>query len=54
MLSIIILSMVFILIAIRRIGRINLQIWKIMLFGAIAVLVTGQISPMNATKSIEH
>ncbi|MEM4724122.1 MAG: SLC13 family permease [Candidatus Hadarchaeum sp.] len=48
----IILVVVFLLIAIRRVGRISLQMWQIMLFGAIAVLVTGQISPMDALKSI--
>jgi len=50
--TIIILAVVFILIAVRRIGNIRLQIWQVMLFGAIAVLVTGQITPMNALKSI--
>jgi len=49
---IITLAVVFILIAIRQIGNIKLQIWQIMLFGAVAVLVTGQISPANALKSI--
>jgi Na+/H+ antiporter NhaD/arsenite permease-like protein len=49
---IVILAVVFILIAIRRIGNIRLQIWQVMLFGAIAVLVTGQITPMNALESI--
>jgi Na+/H+ antiporter NhaD/arsenite permease-like protein len=49
---IIVLAVVFILIATRRIGNIRLQIWQIMLFGAIAVLVTGQISPVNALLSI--
>jgi len=49
---IIILIIVFILIAIRQIGNIKLQIWQIMLFGAIAVLITGQISPKDALKSI--
>jgi Na+/H+ antiporter NhaD/arsenite permease-like protein len=49
---IIILITVFILIAIRQIGSIKLQIWQIMLFGAVAVLITGQISPINALKSI--
>jgi len=53
MLSIIILAIVFILIAIRRIGKINLQIWQIMLFGAIAVLLTKQISPLNALRAID-
>lgn len=32
MLSIIILAIVFILIAVRKIGKFNLQIWQIMLF----------------------
>jgi Na+/H+ antiporter NhaD/arsenite permease-like protein len=49
---IIVLAIVFVLIATRRIGNIKLQIWQIMLFGAIVVLVTGQISPLNALLSI--
>ena len=49
---IIVLAIVFILISIRQIGSIKLQIWQIMLLGAIAVLVTGQISPADALKSI--
>ena len=50
--SIIILAIVFVLIAIRKIGTIKLQIWQVMLFGAIAVLITGQITPVDALKSI--
>jgi Na+/H+ antiporter NhaD/arsenite permease-like protein len=49
---IIVLAIVFVLIATRRIGNIKLQIWQIMLLGAIAVLITGQISPVNALLSI--
>jgi Na+/H+ antiporter NhaD/arsenite permease-like protein len=49
---IIVLAVVFILIATRRIGNLRLQIWQIMLVGAIAVLVTGQFSPVNALLSI--
>ena len=49
---IIVLAIVFVLIATRRIGNIKLQIWQIMLFGALAVLVTGQISPLDALNSI--
>jgi len=49
---IIVLAAVFVLIATRKIGNIKLQIWQIMLFGAIVVLATGQISPMNALLSI--
>ncbi len=52
MIPIIILAVVFTLIAIRQVGNITLEIWQIMLFGAIAVLITGQISPTDALKSI--
>ncbi len=52
MISLIVLLVVFVLIAVRRIGRLRLQIWLIMLAGAFAVLVTGQISPLNALKAI--
>ena len=49
---IIVLAIVFLLIATRQIGNIKLQIWQIMLFGAIVVLITNQISPYDALKSI--
>ena len=52
MISVIVLFIVFILIAVRQIGNIRLQIWQIMLFGAIAVLLTGQITLIEAFKSI--
>ena len=52
MISVIVLLIVFILIAVRRIGRIRFQLWQIMLLGAIAVLLTLQISPLKAAKSI--
>jgi Na+/H+ antiporter NhaD/arsenite permease-like protein len=52
MVSIIVLLVVFVLIAVRRIGRFRLQIWQIMLLGALAVLLTGQISPAKALKAI--
>jgi Na+/H+ antiporter NhaD/arsenite permease-like protein len=52
MVSIIVLLVVFVLIAIRQIGRFRLQIWQAMLLGAVAVLVTGQISPAEALKAI--
>src|SRR3989337_291118 len=52
MISLIILGVVFLLITFRRIGNLRLQIWQIMLFGAIAVLVTGQISPLDALKAV--
>ena len=43
---------VFVLIAVRQVGDIRLQIWQIMLMGAVAVLVTGQISGLDALRSI--
>ena len=52
MVSIIVLVVVFILIAVRQIGRFRLQIWQAMLLGALAVLVTGQISPADALQAI--
>ena len=52
LIPIIILAVVFVLIAIRQVGNIRLQIWQIMLFGALAVLITGQISPLEGIRSI--
>lgn len=52
MIAILVLILVFILIAIRQIGNIRLQIWQIMLFGALIVVITGQISPVDALRSI--
>jgi len=43
---------VFVLIAIRQIGRYNLKIWQIMLGGALSVLITGQISLPDALHAI--
>jgi Na+/H+ antiporter NhaD/arsenite permease-like protein len=53
MIPLIILLIVFVLIAVRQIGNVRLQIWQIMFLGAIAVLITGQISPQNALGSID-
>jgi len=52
MIPIIILIVVFILIAVRQIGNIRLQIWQIMVLGALGVLFSRQISPGAALKSI--
>lgn len=52
LLPIIIVLLVFALIAIRQVGRVRLHIWQIMLGGAIAVLLTGQISPTEAVQAI--
>jgi Na+/H+ antiporter NhaD/arsenite permease-like protein len=49
---IIVLSIVFVLIAVRQVGRFRIRIWQIMLGGALAVLVTGQISVPAAVEAI--
>jgi Na+/H+ antiporter NhaD/arsenite permease-like protein len=49
---VIVLVLVFLGIAIRKIGRFTLRIWQIMLIGAVTVLVTGQISPLSALRAI--
>lgn len=51
-LPLIILAIVFLLIAIRQVGRVRLPIWMIMLGGALAVLVTGGISLPDALHAI--
>ncbi|MBI4186818.1 MAG: anion transporter [Chloroflexi bacterium] len=52
MVSIAILLAVFVLIAVRQVGNIRLQIWQVMLLGALGVFFTGQISIGQAAKSI--
>ncbi len=37
------LAIVFLLIAVRQVGNIKLQIWQVMLAGAVIVILTGQI-----------
>ena len=49
---IIVLLAVFVLIAVRQVGNIKLQIWQIMLFGALAVLLTGQITILDSIKAV--
>lgn len=49
---IIVLLVVFVLISVRKIVSVSLKIWHVMLFGALAVLVTRQISLIDALKSI--
>jgi Na+/H+ antiporter NhaD/arsenite permease-like protein len=46
--SIIILLAVFVLIAVRQIGNLKLKIWQIALGGAVAMLLTFQLSPIQA------
>lgn len=49
-----ILAVVMTLIACRQIGRVRLPIWIIMLGGAGAVLLLGDISPLNAIHAINY
>ncbi len=49
---IIVLSVVFLLIASRRVGGLKLRIWQTMTIGALSVLLLGQISLENAIKSV--
>jgi Na+/H+ antiporter NhaD/arsenite permease-like protein len=51
--SIIVLAAVFLLIAVRRIGHFRFDLWQVMLLGAAAVLVTGQIAPLAALRAID-
>ena len=52
MISIITLAIVFLLIAVRQVGNIKLQIWQIMLLGALVVLISREISPGRALQAI--
>jgi Na+/H+ antiporter NhaD/arsenite permease-like protein len=46
------LAAVLVLISARQIGNLKLQIWQIMLAGALVVVLTGQISLYNAIRAI--
>lgn len=50
--SLLILLGVFLIIAFRNIGGIPVKIWHAMAAGAVLVLVTGQISPLEAMEAI--
>lgn len=49
----VILSIIFLLIAVRQIGTIRLQIWQIMLGGAVVLLTLQQISLQEAFHAID-
>ncbi|MCI0497507.1 MAG: anion transporter, partial [Thermoplasmata archaeon] len=53
MVPIFVLAVVFLLIAFRRVGRVKVQIWQAMSIGALAVLATGQIGPLDALAAID-
>lgn len=48
----VVLVIIFLLIAVRKVGSVDLRIWQVMLLGAAAVLVTGSITPLDALASI--
>jgi Na+/H+ antiporter NhaD/arsenite permease-like protein len=52
MFAIIVLALVFLLIAFRKLGPLRFEIWQVMLLGALAVLLTVQITPLEALRSI--
>ncbi|MFZ2405570.1 MAG: SLC13 family permease [Methylobacter sp.] len=51
--SVLTLAAVFVLIAVRKIGRFNIRIWQSMTGGALAVLAAGEISGLDALKAID-
>jgi Na+/H+ antiporter NhaD/arsenite permease-like protein len=51
--SIIVIILIFILIAVRKIGRFKLELYQIMLLGAVLVLISGSISIKDAILSID-
>ena len=53
MFPLLILLAVFVLIAVRQVGRFRFQIWQVMCAGAAAVLLTGGIGPAAALKAID-
>jgi Na+/H+ antiporter NhaD/arsenite permease-like protein len=52
LIPVIVLLLVFTGIAVRKIGRFTFRIWQVMLLGAVAVLLTGQVSPSSALRAI--
>jgi Na+/H+ antiporter NhaD/arsenite permease-like protein len=49
----VVLCIIFLLIMVRQIGPVRLQIWQIMLGGAVIVLTAGSISPGEALRAID-
>jgi Na+/H+ antiporter NhaD/arsenite permease-like protein len=50
--AVIVLAAVFLLIAVRQAGGFTIRIWQVMLAGALAVLLTGQIALSDALRAI--
>ncbi|MGA1819895.1 MAG: SLC13 family permease [Thermoplasmatota archaeon] len=53
MIALVVLGIVILLIIVRRVGNLKLGIWQIMGLGAMAVLLTGQISLPDALRSVD-
>jgi Na+/H+ antiporter NhaD/arsenite permease-like protein len=53
MLPLIILSLVFLLIAVRQVGKFRFEIWQVMCAGAAAALLTGGIKPAAALAAVD-
>lgn len=51
-LSVLVLLCVLLLTALRQVGSVRLQIWQVMTFGALTVLLLGEISPEEALRAI--
>ena len=54
MFPILILSIVFLLIAVRQVGRFRFEIWQVMCAGAAAVLISGDIRPAAALAAVDR
>ena len=50
--SLVVLAAVYGLIAVRHVGILRLQIWQIMALGAAAVLLAGEIAPVDAVQAV--
>jgi len=53
MFPIIVLIIVFVLIAVRQVGRFRFEIWQVMAAGAAAVMISGDIGPASALSAID-
>ncbi len=53
LISLVVLGAVFVLIAIRRIGQLQIQIWQSMFAGALVLLLSGEIGWIDALEAID-
>ncbi|MCX7731733.1 MAG: SLC13 family permease [candidate division WOR-3 bacterium] len=52
MIPIVVLGLVLLLIAVRQLGPVKFQIWQVMAGGALAVLLSGSIRPLDALRAV--